>query len=265
METNKTNKEFSPLEQIISIASAFIRNEAIVYTGVGLATAAVFLAKLTHAPDATIIFESGIVRSDLCALPYGVDTIETQRGADMLSDVFYVNTLAQSGHIDLGIISAGQIDRYGNLNSTCIGPYENPSLRYPGSGGAIDIFSLCKETIVILPKHSKERLPERVSFVSSPGYIPPCSTNHKESGSTVSSGECHVITNLGVLKLTGGELILESKHSRIRFEDIKENTGWELKTADPLKDTVPPNEEALFLLRNQVDPNAILLSGMMTL
>lgn len=259
---NNSSSEFTSAEQMTVSASRLIRNGDVVYTGVGLPTVAAFLAKLSHAPEATIIFETGIITTDSCEVPYGVDNLNTQHIADMLEDVFFVNSLGQSGHVDIGLIGAGQVDCLGNFNSTCIGDYNNTVLRFPGSGGAIDIVAFSKRIVFMIP-HRARRLPNKVDFMS--GTIRSGSHSLPNELSTVQEREAHIVTDLGVFSFGREGFNLDSIHKGVTIEEVVRNTGWEIKPANCHGSTGLPTKEELCALREKVDPNKVFTSGMMIL
>jgi Acyl CoA:acetate/3-ketoacid CoA transferase, beta subunit len=254
---------YSPAEQMACCAARLIRNGDVLYVGVGLPTAAALLAKLTHAPEAWVIFETGILRSRPFSLPLGVDTIETQENADVLSDVLYINALAQRGRVDLGFIGGGQIDRHGNVNSNAVGPYRTPTYRFPGCGGANDIASLCSAFVVLMPQ-KKTRFPERVDFVSCPGFLDGTPGAREKAGLPAGTGPRAVITDMGLFRFEHGTMTLEQVHRGLGCteEKIQENLGWPLATAADIASTEPPTAAELRCLREQVDPRGRIVSGL---
>jgi glutaconate CoA-transferase subunit B len=253
-------------EQMIVSASREIRDGDVIYAGVGIPNVAVLLAKFSHAPNATVFYETGIIRTDPCILGLGVDTLPTQYMSDKLTDVFYINSLAQRGFFSIGFLGGGQIDRYGNVNSNCTGDYSNPSLRFPGSGGGCDIASLCRNVIVVIDQ-KKYRFPERVDFVSAPGYLDGKQGSRDKAGLMPGTGPAKVVTNLGIYSFRDGEMVLDSIHSKagITLEDIRSNTGWDLRVSEGLQETAPPSDEELRLLREKVDPEGKFIKGKLVL
>lgn len=237
-------------EQMIAACAREIKDGSVVYTGVGLPVKAVLLAMLTHAPNITVLFETGIIRTEPFQLPLGVDSISTQERADMLTSAFYLNTLAERGFVDYAVIGGGQVDRYGNVNSTCIGPYSKPVMRYPGSGGGCDLASLCKKTIVIM-KQKRERFPEKVDFITSPGYLDGQPDARVRAGLPENTGPYKVITDMAVYTFVRNELTLESVHTGLGVSKaiVKENLGWEISEMNPVMDTVEPTQEELKIIR----------------
>lgn len=253
---------FTVAEQMIVAAAREIRDGDVVYTGVGLPTVAAFLAKLSHAPGATIVFETGIIRSVPCELPFGVDTLATQARADMIADVFYVNALAQQGRMTIGFLGGGQVDRWGNVNSTAIGDYRNPALRFPGTGGGCDIGSLCANVVIVMMQ-KRRRFPERVDFVSSPGYLDGRPGSRERAGLPPGTGPVRVITNLAIYGFEDREVVLQSVHGAagVTVEQVRQEVSWDLRVAPEVGETAPPTAGELRLLREVVDPTQRFLRG----
>jgi glutaconate CoA-transferase subunit B len=253
-------------EQMIVSAARHIQDTDIIYAGVGLPNVAVLLAKLTHAPNATVFYETGIIRTEPCVLGLGVDTLPTQYLSDMLTDVLYVNSFAQRGFFTIGFLGGGQIDRYGNIDSNCTGDYSQPSLRFPGSGGGCDIASLCKNVMVVI-EQKKFRFPARVDFISAPGYLDGKEGDREKRGLLPGTGPTRVVTNLGIYSFREGEMVLESIHSKagVTLEDVRENTGWDIRVSDDVKETEPPSEDELTVLRERVDPEMKFIKGKLVL
>lgn len=250
-------KRYSPAEMMVVAAARELRDGEVVLVGIGLPNLAVNLAKRTHAPRVKMVYEAGTVGSEPHRLPLSIGDPCLATGAQAVVSMiegfaFYL----QGGLIDAGFLGGAQVDRYGNLNSTVIGNYENPKVRLPGSGGACDIASLAKRILILTP-HEKRRLPERVDFITSPGFI---SGNHeRERLGIPGHGPDAVITDLGVMKFDeNGEMFLHSIHPGVEIEEVKEKTGWDLKIANDLEITPEPTEEELRALR-ELDPQGIYI------
>lgn len=227
-----------------------------VFVGVGKPVIAAFLAKLTHAPHITIVFETGIVRSGPCELPMLLDTLSTQDGADLLNTAGYVTALAARGRVDLGLIGAGQVDQHGNVNSVAAGPYDAPVVRWPGGGGANDIGSLCRRTVVLLDQNAR-RLPPRVDFVTSPGHDPKTPRDaHGPQGPSV------IITDLATFAFEEGLAALRSRHPGVDASTVTAATGWPIDPAKAVEETPRPTREELDLLRTVIDPSGLVLRPM---
>ncbi len=248
-------EQYTANDQMIVSAAHLIRNGEAAYIGVGLPMFAALLAKRTHAPDCTIVIENGIIRSEEFELPQGTDTLSTQFHADQLAGLNYISYLGQSGFISLGFIGAGQIDRYGNVNDTAIGDYRNPVHRFPGSGGANDVVSFCQRTCIIL-NQSKRRFPERVDFNTCPGYFDGKPGQREALGIRPGTGPVAVVSDLGCYEFENGEMVLKTVHAGcgVTLEKVKAETGWPLRVARDLKDTPPPTEIELNILRETAAP-----------
>ncbi len=261
MENNKSSS-YEASDQMIISAARQIKDNEVVYVGVGLPMVTAMMAKHNHAPNCTIVIQNGTVRSTLFPLPAATDTLGVHKMADLLTSLFYVNCLGQAGYIDLGFLGAGQVDRYGNLNSTCVGDYRNPVLRWPGSGGANDVMSICKRTVIIV-RQSKRRFPEHVDFITCPGYLDGKPGRREEIGLIPGTGPKAVITNLGCYEFEDGEMVLTSYHAGVgvTLDQVKEEVGWDLKVSPDVKETEPPTEEELRIFREDVDPDKIWVGG----
>ena len=253
-------QHFMPVEQMVVCASRTIQDKDVVYFGTGIPVAASFLAKYLHAPNATIMFETGAIRTTLCALPFGVDTLETQARADYVADGFYVNSLAQRGRVDLGFMGAGQVDRFGNTNSTAVGSYEQPILRYPGGGGACEVASLCKRVVILL-KQNKPRFPDRVDYITGPGYLDGKPGSRERAGLPPDTGPAYVITDMAKYRFEDRDMVVESIHKNSSVDQINANVGWDIKLPKDVQPTVIPTSEELEVLRKVVDPEGALSGG----
>jgi len=262
MVQNGNALEYSNTDQMIISAAHQIKDNDVIYVGVGLPILASLLAKYTHAPNCKIIFENGIVRSSAFPLPMGTDTLGTQSLAEQLDSMFYVNCLGQSGYINVGFLGAGQIDRYGNVNDTAVGDYLNPVHRWAGSGGGNDVMSFCNRTIIII-RQSKRRFLEKVDFNTCPGYLDGKPGQREEVGLPPNTGPAAVITNLGVYDFEDREMTLKSVHTGvgITLDQVKVEVSWDIKVSSDLKDTKPPTEEELRILRENVDPAGMWAGG----
>jgi glutaconate CoA-transferase subunit B len=229
-----------------------------VFVGIGLPNLSANLAKRTSAPNLVMIYEAGIIGAEPNRLPLSIGDPCLVSGAKSVCSMFDVFSLyLQAGRIDVGFLEGAQIDKYGNINSTVIGDYKTPKVRLPGSGGACEIASLAKR-ILIVTTHEKRKFPEKVDFLTSPGFL----GGRKERNMLrlEGGGPDTVITDLGTLRFDKetGEMILDSVHPGVKAGDVKNNTGWDLKVSDDLKITEEPTERELSILR-QLDPRRIYL------
>jgi glutaconate CoA-transferase, subunit B len=160
--------ELTPAAQLALAGARELSSDDACFVGIGIPSDTAVLAKHTHAPDMSLIFESGVIGSDPVTPPLSTGSPSVAEGALMITDGLTVFGELQAGRIDVGLLSAAQVDQRGNLNSTTIGPYSSPKLRMVGSGGAHDIACLVGR-LIILMQHDPRRFVEKVDFVTSPG------------------------------------------------------------------------------------------------
>ena len=249
--------QFSAQELMVCQAARQLRDGEVVFVGIGLPNHACNLARRLHAPKLVLIYESGAYVADPKRLPISIgdpSLVTNSLGVFSMFDVF--SFYLQGGLIDVGFLQGVQIDRFGNLNTTVIGNYQHPKVRLPGSGGACEIAILAKRVFVIAPQ-SKRSFPERVDFITSPGFIdgPEGRTKLDLPG----GGPKMVITNLGCYEFTDGEMMLTSLHPGCTVEQVKENTGWDILISPSLTTTEIPNSEELRIIREDLDPSHLFI------
>jgi glutaconate CoA-transferase subunit B len=236
------------------MASRGLRGGTSVFAGVGLPLVAAILARQTHTPRLMIVVEGGVFDPEMLPgrLPISTNEMRDAHRAAMLTTITDTFLYAQRGFLQYGFIGGAQIDRYGNVNSSFIGPIESPKVRLPGSGGANDIISLCREVMVVTV-HEKRRFVERVDFITSPGFLGGDNTR-KEAGLHFGKVS-RVITNLGILGFDEQTraMRLEARHQGVTVEQVQEATGFELIIPGAVPTTEPPTAEELRLLRS-LDP-----------
>lgn len=235
-------------ELMVCAAAREVKDGELVFVGMRLPLIAFVVAKRTHAPNAIGLFENGVIRSTPAAeLIYTMADPPNILGATQCLDMLGVMGMLQSGRVDLGFLGAAEVDRFGNLNSTQVqGP--RGMIRLPGSGGACDIASLAHRFVVLL-EHKKERLPERVSFMTSPGFGD--GRGWRERVGLPRGGPSAVITTKAVLRFDdGGEAYLDSVHPGIEIDDVIANTGWNLKSAKSVPQTQQPSVDELTAIRD---------------
>ena len=249
----ESNREYTGVDQMIISAARQIKETDVIYTGVGFPIEAAVLAKNLHAPDTTIILENGILRSSNFTLPFTTDTMESQCMAELLTGLFNVNCPAQAGHLTLGFMGGGQVDRYGNVNDHVVGDYHNPVHRWMGSGGANDLMSFCQRSIIIL-EQSKRRFPEMVDFNTCPGYFDGKPDRRKEVGLPADNGPVAVITDLATYTFENREMTVKTVHTDcgVTLEQVKAELGWDVRVAEDLTDTEPPTDEELRVYREKI-------------
>ena len=238
-------------DEMMTVAAArLVRNAAVVFVGIGLPSAAANLARLTHAPDVVLIYESGTIGVRPHVLPLSIGDSELAETAVAVVSVpeMFAYWL-QGGRIDLGFLGAAQIDRFANINSTVIGDYLKPSTRLPGAGGAPEIAASCREVLIML-RHSRRAFVERLDFVTSVGYVD--GAGGRERLRLPGTGPVAVITDLAILTPDPStrELTLTSVHPGITVAEVVDATGWPLKVAAHVETTAPPDAEDLAVLRD---------------
>jgi glutaconate CoA-transferase subunit B len=227
--------------------------------GTGLPIIASMLAQRTHAPNLLVVFEAGGVGPKIPAIPISVGDSRTFHRAVMAASMDYVMSCAQLGHIDYGFLGAAQIDAYGNLNTTVIGQHDAPKTRLPGSGGANDLGSLCHRTIVLMRQDTRKFV-EKLDYLTTPGYLSGPGAREKV-GLPRNTGPYRVITQLGVMGFDAESkrMTLVSTHPGVSVKDVMDNTGFKLVVPEHVPVTGEPNGEELRLLREELDPNKIVI------
>jgi glutaconate CoA-transferase subunit B len=242
--------EYSADEMMTIAAARMMRNGATCFVGIGLPSAAANLARLTHAPDTVLIYESGCIGTKPSVLPLSIGDGELSETADTVVSIVEIFTYwLQGGRIDLGFLGAAQIDRFANINSTVIGEYDTPKTRLPGAGGAPAIAANCGEVFITL-RQTKRAFVDRLDFRTSGGHMD--GGNSREQMRFPGRGPTAVITDLGIMTpdpITK-ELTLTSVHPRITVESVVASTGWKLKVADQVNTTPQPTRIELTVLRD---------------
>ncbi len=236
-------------DEIMSVVAArHLHDRQVCFVGIGLPSEAANLARLTHAPDVVLIYESGTIGTRPEVLPLSIGDGELAEQADLVVAVPEIFAYwLQAGRIDVGFLSAAQIDRYANLNSTVIGDYDHPSVRLPGAGGAPEIALSAGEVIVMLRQNPKTFVTS-LDFVTSPGFGRDGKGRHRLRG----AGPTTVITDLGVLTPDPdtNELTLVAVHPGVGVDQVKAATGWDLKESPDVRVTDPPTDVELSVLRD---------------
>jgi glutaconate CoA-transferase subunit B len=221
-------------DEMMAVAAARrLGNGTVCFVGIGLPSRAANLARATHAPDCVLIYESGTIGAKPLHLPLSIGDGELAETADAVVSVPEIFAYwLQGRRIDVGFLGAAQIDRHGNLNSTVIGSYDDPSVRLPGAGGAQEIALSCRETFVII-RQSPRAFVDQLDFRSTSG-----------------DGVSVVVTDLGVLEPRDGELALTRLHPGATVEQARAATGWPLRVDDALEQEPEPTSAELAALRS---------------
>ncbi len=251
--------DYSSSELMTVNAARLLRDGDVVFVGVGLPNLACNLARRTHAPRLTMIYEAGVVGAQPARLPLSIGDPTLVSGAAGVCSMYEIFAFyLQRGLIDVGFLGGAQIDRFGNINATVIGGYEHPKVRLPGSGGSAEIAAWAQRTYLLAP-HQTRRFPARCDFVTGAGYL---GGRAERQARGLHGGPQAVVTDLGLLEPDeSGELRLTALHPGKTVEAARANTGWDLQVAPDLRVTEPPSTAELRLLREELDPGGIYLKG----
>jgi glutaconate CoA-transferase subunit B len=246
---------YNPTELMICLAARQIPDGVTAFIGTGIPMLAASLAQKMHAPNLIPIFEFGGTGAILKRLPRAVGEGRTFHRGLVASGICDIMETAARGFIDYGFLGGAQIDPYGNLNSTIIGPQHHPpKVRLPGSGGANDVGSLCWRTIIII-RHDKLRFVPQVDFITTPGYLTGPGAR-EAAGLPSGTGPHRVVSTLALLDFDEEtkRMRLLATNPGVTVEQVIENTGFELIIPPNVGQNEPPTEEELRILREEVDP-----------
>ncbi len=224
---------YAPDEMMAVEAARRLDDSTVCFVGIGLPSVAANLARRTHAPGCVLIYESGTIGAKPDRLPLSIGDGELAETADSVVSVpeMFAYWL-QGGRIDVGFLGAAQIDRYGNLNSTVIGDYDQPTVRLPGGGGAPEIATGVRDVFVML-RQTPRAFVEELDFTTSVG-----------------DKVRVVITDLGILESRDGELTLAAVHPGVSVDEARAATAWDLRVADDVHETQAPTDDELRALRS---------------
>lgn len=253
---------WTPTEIMTIAAARALTNDDICFVGIGAPSAACNLARLTHAPDIVLIYESGTIGVRPYFLPLSIGDGELCDTA--LTTVSVPEMFAfwlQGGRITVGFVGGAQIDRHANLNTSVIGPYEHPRVRLPGGGGAPEICAHCGH-ILITMSMSRRAFVDRLMFRTSFGFGE--GGSHRERLGLKTAGPTKVITDLCVLEPEEGtkELAVTTLHPDVTREQVTEACGWQVKFSSDLEVTPEPSERELKILRELQSRSADVKSSL---
>lgn len=238
-------------DEMMTVAAARrLADGAVCFVGIGLPSAACNLARLTHAPDLVLIYESGTVGTRPSVLPLSIgdgELAETARTVIPLPEIF--THYLQRGRVDVGFLGGAQVDRFGNLNSTVIGPYDAPAVRLPGAGGAPEIAMHVKELLIVM-KQSARTFVEQLAFRTTAGFLD--GGDARVRARFPGGGPRAVITDLGELTPDAGtrELVLSAMFDGVTVDDVRAACGWPLRVAGTMTRIAPPTDTELQTLRD---------------
>ena len=241
---------YSSDEMMTVSAARMLRDGQICFVGIGLPSTAANLARLTHAPNVVLIYESGPIGAKPPVLPLSIGDGHLAETADtVVSTPEIFRYWLQGGRIDVGFLGAAQIDRYANINTTVIGDYRKPSIRLPGAGGAPEISSSAKEVLIIV-KQSQRTFVDKLDFITSAGFL--TGGDARKRAGIPGRGPTAVITDLCILRPDPEtcELAVTDLHPGITRDQLRERTGWALRFAENCQETPAPTPGELEVLRD---------------
>jgi len=245
-----TPDDVTPDELMTVNAARALSGARSCFVGIGLPSTAANLARRTGNPDLVLVYESGTLGSKPTRLPLSIGDGELADTADAVVSVPEIfNYWLQAGRIDVGFLGAAQVDRHANINTTVIdrGP-DRPEGRLPGAGGAPEIAANCGRVLMVL-RHSTRNFVPRLDFTTTVGHG--SGPGDRERLGLRGRGPTAVITDLGILRPdpATAELVLTNLHPGVTIEQVREATGWELRTADRPAVTDPPTAAEITALR----------------
>jgi glutaconate CoA-transferase subunit B len=240
---------YKPNEMMTIAAARALRNDDVCFVGIGMPSAAANLARLTHAPDITLIYESGTIATKPDVLPLSIgdgELCDTALTTVSVPEMF--RYWLQGGRISVGFLGGAQIDRFANLNTTVVGPYDKPKVRLPGGGGAPEIATSCGEIFIIMAQ-SKRSFVGKLDFITSLGHGEGGDSRAKLGLKT--KGPTKLVTDLAVFEPDpkSKEMVVVSIHPGVAREQIDANTGWPVKYAANVAETPAPTAQELSVLR----------------
>lgn len=244
------NQDFTPDEMMTIAAARMLTSQDVCFVGIGPPSAACNVARLTHAPGITLIYESGTIGTEPTVLPLSIgdgELCDTALTTVPVPEMF--RYWLQGGHITIGFLGAAQIDRFGNINTTVIGDYQNPKTRLPGGGGAPEIASLSQKVFVTM-KQSRRGMVETIDFFTSFGHGE--GGDHRRRMNLTTAGPVALITDLALWEPDPetAELTVTSLHPGTTRDMVQDTCGWPVRFALDLAETAPPGDAELSVLRD---------------
>ncbi len=242
--------DFTPTEMMTIAAARALSNDDVCFVGIGAPSAACNVARLTHAPDITLIYESGTIGTAPDVLPLSIgdgELCETALTTVSVPEMF--RYWLMGGRIDIGFLGAAQLDRFGNINTTVIGDYAHPKVRLPGGGGAPEIATSCGEIFITL-KQATRAMVEKIDFFTSFGHGD--GGDHRQRLGITTKGPTLLITDLAIWRpdAESKEFTVRSLHRGVTRAMVQETCGWAVTFAETLDETPEPTELELGTLRD---------------
>ncbi len=253
--------DYTAQELMVAVASREIRDGDLVFVGMRLPILAYAVARNAHAPNARGLFEVGLMRDQPASAFLGtMGDPPNVTGALWATRMSNAMALMAQGHVDLGFIGGAEVDRFGNLNTSYVGEPARPKVKLPGSGGGADIAVLSRRWVTLM-SHESRRLVERVSFITSPGHGDGTPGWRRRNGLS-GGGPAAIITTLAVLRFPthGGEAYLATVHPGHTVDEVRNQTGWDLRVSDDVRETSAPTAPELDAIR-RFDPDGFWTRG----
>jgi len=245
-------ERFTTDEMMTVAAARELAGSASCFVGIGLPSTAANLARSHHAKGLVLVYESGTIGAKPTQLPLSIGDGELAESADLVVSVPEIfNYWLQPGRIDVGMLGAAQVDRFGNLNSTVIGTYDRPAVRLPGSGGAPEIATACPRVIVVM-RQSKKSFVNELDFRTTVGFADGFGGRAKLG--LPGDGPQTIITDIGIFRPDPktSEMTVSELHPGRTIEEIRGATGWDVKMSEMVSTTPEPTDVELLLLRNLI-------------
>jgi glutaconate CoA-transferase subunit B len=241
---------FNAAEMMTVAAARALRDDDVCFVGIGLPSAACNLARLTHAPGVTLVYESGTIGARPSVLPLSIgdgELCETAVNTVSVPEMF--RYWLQGGRITVGFLSGAQVDRYGNLNSTVIGDYARPKVRLPGAGGATEIATSCGRVFIVM-SHSPRAFVPKLDFLTTLGHGPTGRERRRLGLNT--AGPMLLVTDLCIMEPLPDslEFVVTSLHPGVTRDQVRQNTGWDVRFAEAPGETAAPTARELEVLRD---------------
>ena len=245
--------EYTGYEMMLVSASRQVKKSDIIFNAFHWPFLVVHMARLLHFPDLYNVIEIGITQDELIKptkMQYSISDPILVPNSLFVGDSIDVLSILQRGEITLAFLSTSMIDKHGNCNTTVIGPYDKPIYRLPGGGGATEIAGLSKRLIWLLDEHSKRRFKEKLEYITDPGYLDGYDSRVK-AGYPPDTGPDAIITPLCIMRFDSDtkEAYLDALHPNVTIDQVKENTGWDLKVAKEVKQIEPPTTREIEICR----------------
>ncbi|MDD1778304.1 MAG: hypothetical protein LUQ65_09060 [Candidatus Helarchaeota archaeon] len=245
-------EKYTGFEMMLVAAAREIKNGEKVFNTFQWSFMAVYMALNLHAPNIQMVFETGTCHDHLPLekMPFSLVDPAIPPTANFIGDSLDSLAFLQRGDIDVALLTATVLDKYGNCNTTAIGNYNKPILRLPGGGGATEVAVLAKRIVWLLDEHSNQRLVDKVSFITDIGHLYG-NNSRNEAGYSATKGPDAIITPLCTLRFDPEtkEAYLAGVHPKVKVEDVKQKTGWNLKVAEDLQVTDPPSMQEIEVCR----------------